>query len=236
MSDVTYGPIVPEGQYPPFAVVTPDDHSAWIIIAAALGLTSSLVFGAIRVFVRQTISPQYGLDDISLAASTILAVIQSSIVLGACSEGLGKSLRLFSPETQTEVQRMYYTSNLFYILALGLSKSSIIFFLRRLTAARKHKRVFDTANVLVALWTIGSFFAIALQCNLSHPWISTDGTCSGTVRQRSSNKDRVADSLRSSFCDGKSSVPSISFWRSPWWAWPHISFGICRPRNQVRQS
>lgn len=182
MSNSNYGPIVPEGQYPPFAVVTPDDHSAWIIIAAALGMISSLVFGAIRIFVRQTISPQYGLDDITLATSTILAIIQSSIILGACSKGLGKSLDLLSSEAQTEVQRMYYTSNLFFILALGLSKSSVIFFLRRLTAAKHHKLVFDTANALLAAWIIGSFFAVALQCNLSHPWISVGESCSGTVR------------------------------------------------------
>lgn len=194
MSNVTYGPVVPEGQYPPFAVVTPDDHSAWIIIAAALGLSSSLVFGAIRIFVRQTISPQYGLDDITLAISTVLAIIQSAVVLGACSEGLGKSLRLLSPEVQIEVQRMYYISNLLFILVLGLSKSSVVFFLRRLTAARKHKLVFDTANGFVALWTIGSIFAIALQCNASHPWISAGETCSGTVRSTSSSNRRVADS------------------------------------------
>ena len=181
MSTSNYGPIVPEGQYPPFAVVTPDDHSAWIIIAAALGLASSFVFGAIRVFVRQTISPQYGLDDIALASSTVLLTIQSSIILGACSRGLGKSLDLLSSEAQTEVQRLYYTSNLFFILALGLSKNSVVFFLRRLTAAKHHRLVFDTANVLIAAWTFGSFFAIALQCNLAHPWILAGESCSGTV-------------------------------------------------------
>ncbi len=181
MSSPSYGPIVPEGQYPPFAVVTPDDHSAWIIIAAALGLTSILMFGAIRVLVRQTFSPQYGLDDITIAASTILAIIQSSIILGACSEGLGKSLQLLSPEAQIEVQRMYYTSNLLFVLALGFSKSSVVFFLRRLTAAKHHKLVFDAVTVFIAAWTIGSFFALALQCNISRPWVSAGETCSGAV-------------------------------------------------------
>jgi len=137
--------------------VIPDDYSAWIIIAIALGLTSSIVFGAIRVFVRQTISLQYVLDDYTLAAATVLAVIQSSIVLEACTKGLAKSVDLLSSEAQTEVQRMYYISNLLFILALNLSKSAVVFRLRRLSRARKYEIVFDVVNVVIVLWTIGSF-------------------------------------------------------------------------------
>ncbi len=55
----------------PFAVVTDTDHSAWLIIATALGLSWSLLFGAIRVFIRWTIAPGVGLDDVSLAAATV---------------------------------------------------------------------------------------------------------------------------------------------------------------------
>lgn len=36
----------------------------------------------------------------------LFAVIQSSVVLGACSKGLGKSIELVPPENQTEIQKV----------------------------------------------------------------------------------------------------------------------------------
>ena len=62
---------VPEGQYPPFEVVTDTDHTAWIIIATALGLSFILIFSGIKVFIRYTISPRVGLDETFLAISTV---------------------------------------------------------------------------------------------------------------------------------------------------------------------
>lgn len=179
---LTYGPIVPEGQYPPFAVVTPDDHSAWIIITAVLGLICSLFFGTIRILVRLTINPKFKLDDYSLFAATFLTIIQSSIILGACHKGLGKSLDLVPVESHNEVQQMYYTSNLFLTLALGLSKISVVCFLLRLSPTiKRHQLVFKTAIGVIVLWTAGAFLIVALQCDLQHPWTSVGQKCSRTV-------------------------------------------------------
>jgi len=178
------GPTVPEGQYPPFAVVTPDDHAAWILIATALGLACFLFFGTIRAIVRSTLGHGFGIDDYMLYAATVLASIQSSIILGACSKGLGKAVDLVSPEAQDEVQKMYYTSNLFFIMAIGPCKISVVCFLHRISQMKQHRLVFNIAIGLIAAWTIGSLLATALQCNLRHPWISIDEECPGIVRSR----------------------------------------------------
>lgn len=176
-----YSPVVPEGQSPPFAVVTPNDHAAWILIATALGLACFLFFGGIRTLVRGTISHGFGVDDYVLYAATALAVIQSSIILGACSKGLGKAVDLVSPEAQDEVQKMYYTSNLFFIVAVGLSKVSVVSFLRRISRMKEHRLVFSISMGFIAAWTFGSLLGIALQCNMRHPWISIDEECPGIV-------------------------------------------------------
>lgn len=65
------GFVVPEGQSPPFTIVTDTDHTGWIIIAAALGLACIVMFSAIRVFVRCTVGPVVGLDDTFLSVSTV---------------------------------------------------------------------------------------------------------------------------------------------------------------------
>jgi hypothetical protein len=62
---------VPDGYYPPFAVVTDTDHGAYIIIAVSLGMTFVLVSSLIRIFLRITFLQRAGLDDAFLAAGTV---------------------------------------------------------------------------------------------------------------------------------------------------------------------
>lgn len=65
------GVVIPPGYAPPFYEVTDKDHTAWIIIVAALGLCWQLLFAAIRIFIRFTINPEFGLDDATVGASTV---------------------------------------------------------------------------------------------------------------------------------------------------------------------
>ncbi len=118
--------------YSPFFQVTPNDHTAWIAIATALGLCCTLVTLLIRVFVRFTISPPFGRDDFlmfSATASTILSVVvtqltrtkgaaavQSSIVLYGVSKGLGKSVELISPDALLKVEKVERQIDLFVLL------------------------------------------------------------------------------------------------------------------------
>lgn len=62
---------VPPGQFAPFATVTATDHSAWILISTALGLSMSLLFAAIRIFIRSATKHGFGKDDYALAAATV---------------------------------------------------------------------------------------------------------------------------------------------------------------------
>lgn len=71
MSMPTTGLVVPPGQSPPFAVVTSTDHSAWIIIATALGLSCLLVFSGIKAFARTSMGKGVSYDEICLLASTV---------------------------------------------------------------------------------------------------------------------------------------------------------------------
>lgn len=171
--------LVPDGQYPPFAVVTDYDHAAWIIIPTALGFVCTLFFAGVRILVRRAISDGSALDDYLLYGATGLAMIQSSLVLGACSNGLGKALDLISPAELGGLQNMYYTSNLFFIMAIGLAKISVVRLLHRISRSEQHRLVFNIATGLIGAWIVASVFALALQCDLHHPWISVDQKCPG---------------------------------------------------------
>lgn len=62
---------VPDGYYPPYAVVSETDHGAYIIIAVALGLTFVLISSILRIALRTSVSQRPGLDDTFLAVATV---------------------------------------------------------------------------------------------------------------------------------------------------------------------
>ncbi|KAL1589047.1 hypothetical protein WHR41_02091 [Cladosporium halotolerans] len=163
-------------QYPPFAVVSETDHTAWIIIAAAIGIPIILIFGGIRLAVRQPVN--IGLDDALIGGSTLVAIVQASLVLRACSYGFGKESAQIDRSLLTRVQELYYGSNILLLISLALSKASVAALLLRLCIEKTQKKYFTGALAFVALWGLCSIFAVALQCNLSKPAILFDGECS----------------------------------------------------------
>ncbi|RMZ85697.1 hypothetical protein DV736_g6552, partial [Chaetothyriales sp. CBS 134916] len=100
-----YPPPVPPGQAPPFAIVTDTDHRAWIFIAATLGLSMTMLASGIRVFIRYSSKSTWGLDDFVLATSTVLAFVQTVLVLAAGSNGLGQSNKLVPVVQYDRMQR-----------------------------------------------------------------------------------------------------------------------------------
>ena len=55
----------------PLLEITPTDHRAWIAIAVALGLASTLTTLVLRGFIRAVINPPFGTDDISFGAAIV---------------------------------------------------------------------------------------------------------------------------------------------------------------------
>ncbi|KAL1585241.1 hypothetical protein WHR41_05809 [Cladosporium halotolerans] len=166
------------GYHKPFAIVADDDHTAWIMIATSLGLTYSLLFGLLRAIISWTAGrKRWESDDIVLTISTILAVVQSSVTLRACTSGLGKTWRLVPHHLQNDVQQLFYTAFLLLVLALGTSKISVVLFQARLTINARQKLGFLYLVGFIGMWTAASLFALALQCNISAPWLLVDQRC-----------------------------------------------------------
>lgn len=98
--------VVPEGYYPPFAVISDEDQGGWIIIATAIGMAMALLSTAIRIYVKIISRQQGGLDDVLLATGTVFAFIQQSVVLGGCSKGLGRAVSLLSASELRSVEKV----------------------------------------------------------------------------------------------------------------------------------
>jgi len=65
------GQIIPPGHSPPFAIVEDDDHRAWILVAAALGVSFTLVTLITRILIRLFVNRGWGLDDTLCVVSTV---------------------------------------------------------------------------------------------------------------------------------------------------------------------
>jgi hypothetical protein len=76
---------------------------------------------------------------------------------------------------------MYYTSSLLFMLSLGSSKINVVLFLDGLTANPRQRRIFRWLGVIIATWMVSSLLALALQCDLSHPWLLVGQECHGSV-------------------------------------------------------
>lgn len=110
-----------------FAHYSPEDHSATLWIAAALGLTYVLFVVLIRIYIKWRV---FGWDDGLIVASTILAVTQCVIVFGALGSGLGKV-----PENVDNIETvgtLASASRLIFIASHYLAKLSVLYLLRRL--------------------------------------------------------------------------------------------------------
>jgi hypothetical protein len=77
-----------------------------------------------------------------------------------------------------------YTSNLFYVITLGLAKCSVGLFLLRLSPDKRHNLASTVILVATVVLAVASLLTVALQCDLSRPWIFINAQCSNLVRYR----------------------------------------------------
>ncbi len=70
---------------------------------------------------------------------------------------------------------------LFFVIIVGLSKLSVAFFLLRIAVVRIHRQIIYGLAGIISVWTFASLFAVAFQCDNSHPWIIAGERCSGSV-------------------------------------------------------
>ncbi|EME80440.1 uncharacterized protein MYCFIDRAFT_110389, partial [Pseudocercospora fijiensis CIRAD86] len=169
---------------PPFATLTDDDHSAWIVIAASLALALTLAFAGIRIFIRKIISPGVGLDDALLAVATVFSVVEASLVLGACRVGFGKSEVSLSVDDLNTVQQLSYAATLFFALGVGLSKASVAAFLLRIAPFNPYRNTVKVIFALISVWTLTLVFVLSFRCGLDRPWRVSTASCSDAILLR----------------------------------------------------
>ncbi|KAI7498363.1 hypothetical protein KC367_g5144 [Hortaea werneckii] len=174
---------LPPGYHEPFAKTDADHHGSWVIICNAFGLVVGLISLAIRAYIRGKVSPPFSKDDWLLAGATFLALIQCSLVFEAVHDGFGRSMKLISSDKLVHLQKLLYTSDLFYVFTIYGAKSSVILLYRRIAPDRAHSLVAWAGLSVTLLFGIISIFLVALRCDLSQPWLQYDVQCTSLSAQ-----------------------------------------------------
>lgn len=133
-----------------------------------------------------------------LTASTlkILAVGQTITVMVGVSLGFGKSAEGLAPFaikepskvcqyqqplakcvyprvlTRIRPEQAGYASDILFLASHGLAKVSVILLLTRLTRTKNYLFICFGLIGATAAWGVGAILAIALRCDMVHPWLS----------------------------------------------------------------
>ncbi|KAE8392373.1 hypothetical protein BDV23DRAFT_192545 [Aspergillus alliaceus] len=177
------GVYMPPGYSPPFQVVDDYHHGAWIIITCALGLVVSLVSLFIRLYVRLVLSPPFAYDDFLLLGATIFAVIQTSLLFAAVTQGFGTSIRLLQPNQIYNIQTLLTVSDILYLITIYVSKCCVVGIHLRLTPQKLHNRISQTTLALCTIWITTAILIIAVNCELNRPWKGAGAQCVNLLKR-----------------------------------------------------
>ncbi|KAI2818230.1 hypothetical protein CBS115989_5344 [Aspergillus niger] len=153
------------------------EHVDEIAIATIYLMVIMILAVLIRLAFRLHMLRSLEWDDGTISLALIFAVAQCAVILVGTEHGLGKR-KLSLNDTEVQIlEKVLYSSNILYVLALNLAKISVLLLLNRLAVNRWHKKILFWTSVLVGIWTVPVFFTLAFQCGVPEPWDASNGHC-----------------------------------------------------------
>ena len=147
-----------------FSPITANDWAGLVWVAAILSLMFSVITLATRFQIKLH---SLGNDDWFIAAGTLIAVGQYVAIFIGLHGGVGRSTTLLSRENATGLGETVMACEILFIIALMLSKLSVVFFMKRLFTrdTRLAWWACNGALGLTVLWGLGSCFAVSIGCS-----------------------------------------------------------------------
>lgn len=188
---------------PPLKAVTDTDQGGVLAITASLGLVFGVISLLIRTYIRIECRATFGRDDYAAFLSMVVALIQGVLVFLAIANGFGEIVADLTPDAILAWQRDLYISDIFFLIGMWLTKSSIALLLMRLSRDPSHSVMARILLAASAVYFVVSVFVVTIRCDLSQPWNDeVPGCATSTVSflssLRSFSRFLVFSSLRSS--------------------------------------
>ncbi|KUJ13412.1 uncharacterized protein LY89DRAFT_158151 [Mollisia scopiformis] len=162
-------------------VITDENLGPIVSIVSILLLISVVLIVLSRLCTRYFLRRQLSLEDGLVFAAAILSTGELVTILGLDSNGLGSPIQTLSKEQVLRFQKYSYSTDVLYVLNIGLTEISILRLIYSLTPVKNQKIVALMAIGFTTLWTISSLFALLFQCHLPHVWQFIDNRCINKV-------------------------------------------------------
>ncbi|CAK7210898.1 hypothetical protein SCUCBS95973_000948 [Sporothrix curviconia] len=169
---------------PPLKAVTATDQGGILAITASLGLVFGVISLLIRTYVRIECRASFGKDDHVAFLSMFFALIQGILVFLAISRGFGEIVADLTPDAILAWQRDLYVSDIFFLIGMWLTKSSIALLLMRLSRDHSHSVMARVLLAASAVYFVVSLFVVSIRCDISQPWNDAVDGCSTSTYAR----------------------------------------------------
>ncbi|KAK6424682.1 hypothetical protein LTR95_016355 [Oleoguttula sp. CCFEE 5521] len=153
------------------------DRSSTLILASLVTLTVAIILALARVAAALSLRRDAGPEHMLSVAANMLAVVQTAMIVEAVKHGIGRHQDDLALQEVSNGSKYRYAGQILSILVVALTKFAMTNFFRRLTQRQTFIRVCNGIHGLIACWTIFSLFAVAMQCGIKQPWLSTTATC-----------------------------------------------------------
>ncbi|KAJ5801764.1 uncharacterized protein N7518_003832 [Penicillium psychrosexuale] len=166
---------VPPGLTPPLTADTEINHNGVITVIASFSLF--LVLGSLGIRVYSAYSRRVRqLDDLTFAATVILALAQVSVVFVEIYFGWGKSKSLIADQDWNLIEKVGYSADILYIAILSSSKASTALFYRTITLRSSLWMSYALLSVTLLCAPV-TIVLLAVRCD-RHPWHDINNQCS----------------------------------------------------------
>ncbi|KAL5119772.1 hypothetical protein ACEQ8H_002378 [Pleosporales sp. CAS-2024a] len=117
-------------------------------------------------------------DDIVLLAASLCGLGTAIVISTAADSGLGKIQCLLASTELDDIQVKVFVSTILFVLALSISKCSVLMFLRHVADNTLQGRTgIMVIGVVVVVWTLAVMTGIIFECEMPRPWQIWTGKC-----------------------------------------------------------
>ncbi|KAK3323266.1 hypothetical protein B0T19DRAFT_462746 [Cercophora scortea] len=153
------------GKPPAAPIGHTDDVSPMILVLASLGIGISVVVTILRCATRVWVVKAFGVDDGLMSAAMLTYSVYILLMMVNLSFGLGHTpIGLLPQQNQVIIMRDIWMGYIFYFCTMALAKSSIGWFLLRVTINRTHHQIVYTAIGATVSSCLLAAFVLAFQC------------------------------------------------------------------------
>ena len=116
-------------------------------------------------------------DDIVIVAASLCGLGVTIVISTAVDSGLGKTGCLLGVGKLEDIQVKVFVSTILFVLALSISKCSVLMFLHRAANTTLQRVGIMIIGVIVLIWTLGVLTGIIFECEMPRPWEIWTGKC-----------------------------------------------------------